>query len=124
MSPAPDRFETLAWVYDQGDLAIILSRLEHADIWVVPLGYHQIAAQWYLTIGLGGVELRVHAEDAAAARALFAEVDWQPRRCSLFSDNRLIEIVLILFVFGIILAPPARMPAEFVPARVEARAEP
>lgn len=119
MSSGSD-FETVAWVYGQGDLAILLSRLEDAGIWVVPVGYLHAAVQWSWTLALGGVELRVHAEDAAAARTLFAEVDWTPSRQPLFSANRLVEIVLILLLFLVgFFAPPARMPPEFVVARRE-----
>ena len=114
MSEAPDRFETVAWVYSQSDLAIILSLLEHEDIWVLPVGYHHISVQWSWTIALGGVELRVHAEDAVAARALFADAARAPCRRGVFADNRLLDILIVLLLFATsFFAPPARMPPEF-----------
>jgi hypothetical protein len=120
------RLETVAFVYRPTELALLLSLFEHEKIWVVPNHYHQIAAQWHLTVALGGVELCVHEADAEAARDLLASLDrTQTRRC-IFSENRLVEWLLILGLFAVgFFMPPARIPAHFlVPqGRVEARAE-
>jgi len=66
----PDRFATIAFVYSQSELAVLLSLLANEDIYVLPIGRDHGSVAWYLTVALGGIEIRVHATDAAAARAL------------------------------------------------------
>jgi hypothetical protein len=118
VSEAADRFETVAWIYSQSELAVFLSLFEHEDIWIVPVGRGHISVQWNWTVALGGVAIRVHAADAAAARALLAGIDRSPWRGGVFSDNRLLDIVLILLLIAVgLFAPPARIPAEFVRER-------
>lgn len=110
-----DRFETVACVYSQPQLALLLSRFEHEGIGVAPVGYHHATAQWSITLALGGIALRVHESDADAARCLLATLDPTPVHQPIFSDNRWLEIVLILglFLMGF-FAPPARLPAHFL----------
>lgn len=109
-----DCFVTVGWVYDRCELAFLLSLFEDRDIWVVQVGGQHIAADWVITMALGGVELRVRAADAAAAQDLLAGLARpEPRRC-VFVDNRWIDLLLMLamlVVFG--LAPPAKLPAHF-----------
>ena len=117
MTSGPD-FETVAIVYSQPQLALFLSLFEQERIWVVPISYGHVSAQWNLTLALGGVRLRVHPSDADAARELLAGLDrYAFSRRGLISDNRLVDILLIvgLFLVGF-FAPPARIPA-FVPDR-------
>jgi len=112
---AEDRFETVAFVYDQSQLALLLSLFESEGIWVVPTAYFHATAQWNLALALGGVELRVHEADAVAARALVARIDpiLSPR--PIFSDVRPLEILLILGLFLVsFFAPPARIPAHLL----------
>lgn len=113
--PAEDRFETVAYVYSHPQLAVLLSLFEDARIWVVPVAYQHVTVQWSWTLALGGVALRVHASDAEAARDLLAGLDPVPALRPLFSENRFLEIVLIvgLFLVGF-LAPPARLPTHFL----------
>ena len=54
--PAPDRFETVAWVYDPSDLALLLSLFESEDIFVLPIGRWHASVDPPLTTALGGVE--------------------------------------------------------------------
>ncbi len=117
---------TVAWVYDRSELSLLLSLFEHHDIWVVQVGAQHIAIDWSLTVALGGVELRVHAEQAEAARALLAGLDRRAPSRRFFLDNRLLDILLVLVLFASTGMPsPARLPASFVlgPA-VAARREP
>lgn len=116
----PD-FETVAWVYSQSELAVLLALLAHEDILVVPIGRHNAAADYAMTLALGGIEIRVHAEEAEEARALLAGIDSTPFRRGIFSDNRWLDglIILILFCAGC-FAPPARVPAQFVAPRAAA----
>ena len=115
MTSAPDRFEVVAIVYDQPQLALLLALFESEGIWVVPTSYHHVTAQWNLTFGLGGVQLRVLESDAAAARSLLSTIDPRLSPRSIFSDNRLVEILLILGLFLVgFFAPPARIPAHFL----------
>jgi hypothetical protein len=114
MSDGPD-FETVAHVYSQSELAVLLSFLEDADIFVAALGYHQIAASWTNTIALGGVVVRVPTPDAARARALLAPIDRSPFRGFLFVENRLLDGALMLLLFLLLVfAPPGRIRAEFI----------
>jgi len=97
VAAAPDRFETVAWVYDQGELAILLSLFAHEDIRVVPVGRGHISVQWGWTVALGGVAILVHAEDGRAARALLAGIERTPRqRTRFFAKDRLVDVLLVL----------------------------
>jgi len=118
LSESSDRFETIAWVYSQSELAVLLSLFEREDIFVLPASRHHIAVNWALTGALGGVEIRVHPEDTERARALFAGIERAPFRGRVFFDNRLLDILLMLAIAlcpG--LPPPARLPAFFVAER-------
>jgi hypothetical protein len=119
-----DRFETLAWVYSQSELAVLLSRLEHEDIYVLPIARGNASVDWGLTLALGGIELRVHAAEAEDARTLFAGIEPTPFRRGVFSDNRVVDgfIMVVLAVAGLFL-PPARIPAVFVAPAVVRRAD-
>ena len=112
---AEDRFETVAFVYDQSQLALLLSLFESQGIWIVPTTYHHATTQWNWTLALGGVELRVHEADGATARALLAGIDPALSPRPIFSDVRLLEILLILGLFLVsFFAPPARIPAHLL----------
>lgn len=116
MSEAPDRFETLGWVYSQSELAILLSLFEWEDIFVLPVSRHHIAVQWTWAVALGGIELRVHRADAERARALLAPVDqneayWAP----VFFRDRWADAMLILALFFLFIpVAVARIPAQFL----------
>jgi hypothetical protein len=115
---APDRFETIAWVYSQTELAVLLSRLEHEDIHVLPVARGHASVEWGLTLALGGIEVRVHAAEAEEARTLLAGIDRTPFRRGVFSDNRLVDgVVMVVLALAGLFVPPARMPAEFVAPR-------
>lgn len=116
-----NRFVTVAWVYDPSELALLLALFEQSDIWVVPMGRHHVAIDWSVTVALGGVRLRVHEENVAAALALLAGLERTPQRSVryLFQD-KMADLLLILLVFCIGLwAAPARIQAEFAVARRE-----
>lgn len=112
-----ERLETVAIVYSQSELALLLSLFEREKIWVTAPSYHQIAVQWWLTVALGGVQLRVHESEAEAARGLLGRLDRYVFRQRIFSENRLVEwsLILGLFLTGFFL-PPARIPAHFLSA--------
>jgi len=105
-----DRFETIAYVYSQSDLALLMSVFESEDIWLVAIGRLHIAVNPGVATALGGVELRVHAVDAEDARTVLASLDPVPYRARLFTGIFAIDLlflVLMLFVFGV--PPPPRM---------------
>jgi hypothetical protein len=116
-----ERFETVAWVYDQFELALLLALFEQADIWVVPMGLHHVSVDWSVTVALGGVRLRVHEEDAAAALALLAGLERTPHgSVRYFFQDKMADVLLILLFFCIGLwVAPARIQAEFAVARRE-----
>ncbi|HMJ93177.1 MAG TPA: hypothetical protein VK472_03660 [Allosphingosinicella sp.] len=116
MSDAPDRFETIAWVYSQTELAVLLSLLKNEDIYVLAIGRGHVSVQWGITLALGGVEIRVHPADAAGARALLAGIDRTPSRRGVFCEDRLLDILILLILFFLgCFAVPSRLPATFVP---------
>lgn len=118
----PDRFETIAWVYSQSELAVLLSLLANEDIHVLPIARGHASVAWGFTLALGGIEVRVHADEAEDARILLAGIDRTPFRRGVFSDNRLIDgFVMVMLVIAGLFAPPARMPAEFVAPRAVVR---
>jgi hypothetical protein len=116
-----DRFETVAWVYDAGELALLMSRFEWEGIRVVPLGSVHASVQWNVIVALGGVRLRVRETDVPAALALLASLERTPRKSvRFFAKDKLVDILLVLlFVFLGGLAVPARIQAEFAVARRE-----
>jgi hypothetical protein len=114
MSAAAE-FETIAFVYSQPELAVLLSLLEDEGIWVVPVGRGHVSVQWTWTVALGGVELRVHAADAARARAALGRIDDVHVWRGFLLKNRLLDLALILMLLPLaLIAPPARLPAFFV----------
>lgn len=117
-----DRFETIAWVYSQSELAVLLSLLAHEDIYVLPIGRGHASVAWGNTIALGGIEVRVHAAQAEDARKLLAGIDRAPFRRGIFSDNRLVDgFVMVVLALAGLFEPPARIPAEFVAPRAAVR---
>ena len=112
---ADDTLETVAFVYDQPQLALLLSLFESERIRVAAAASHHASVQWDWTVALGGVALRVHEADAEAARSLLAQVDPGLSPRPIFSEVRLIEALLILCLFLVgFFAPPARIPAHFL----------
>ena len=69
-----DRFEIIAWVYSQSELAVLLSFLANEDIHVLPIARGHASVDWGFTLALGGIEVRVHAAEAERARALLAGI--------------------------------------------------
>ena len=114
-----DRFETVAWVYNPSDLALILSKFIQADIFVHRGSEGHITANPGWTTALGGVALRVREDDAAAARALLAELDSIPHREPLHLGLVPIFLIMALFAIG---TPPRQIPT-YVLGEFAARAE-
>jgi hypothetical protein len=116
-----DRFVTVAWVYDAGELALLLSLFEWEEIPVVPIGYYHATIRWDLMVALGGIRLRVCEADVPGALALLASLERTPQKnVRFFFRDRLADILLILLLFflGGLTAPP-RIQAEFAVARRE-----
>jgi hypothetical protein len=112
-----DRFETVAWVYSPSDLALLLSKFIQAGIFVHRGSEGHITADPGWTTALGGVELRVREDDAAAARALLAELDPVPYRERLYFGLLPIFVIMALFAIG----PPPRQIPTFVLAEAARR---
>ncbi len=102
-----DRFETVAWVYNPSDLALLMSKFIQADIFVHRGSEGHIFANPGWTTALGGVELRVREDDAAAARALLAALEPRPHRARLDVGLLLVFLVMTLFAIG---SPPRQLP--------------
>ena len=116
-----DRFQTVAWVYDSGELALLLSLFEREGIAVLPLGSQHASVQWSLVVALGGVRLRVREDDAPAALALLAGLECMPRTSvRFFARDKMVDVLLVLLLFFLGgLAVPARIQADFAVPRRE-----
>ena len=68
-----DGIETVAVSYSQPEAAVMLSFLAWHGIAAVALGEHARVDAGLVT-ALGGIPVRVHRPDAAAARALLADI--------------------------------------------------
>jgi hypothetical protein len=113
-----DPFMTVAVAYSQSELPILLGYLRANGIWAHPVGAGHAAVDWRLTVALGGIEVRVHREDAAEAAELLSTIERTFYRGGLFSDQRLVDVAMILLMLILgILAPPARIPAFFLDPR-------
>jgi hypothetical protein len=112
--------ETVAIVHSQSELGVLLSFLAGHDIWVTSSHYHQVAAQWPITIALGGVPLQVSLEDAEAARHLLSGVEPAPWARGIYTSSRLLDLILLVLLavtcFAVMPAP-ARIPAYLVGGR-------
>jgi len=116
-TPAPDRFETVAYVYNPSDLAILLSLFEDADIDVFGVGRGHASVQPGLVTALGGVQLRVHAEDLGEASALLAARDPVPYRASLPFSFWPLDLLFFLFLAFFGAPPPPRQLPTYVVGR-------
>jgi hypothetical protein len=116
-----DRHVTVAWVYDAGELALLLSLFEWAGIPVVALGHDHTTVQWNIVVALGGVRLRVREQDAPAALALLASLERTPQKSArFFARDKMVDVLLVLLIFFLGgLAVPARIQADFAVARRE-----
>jgi hypothetical protein len=113
-APAPDRFETVAYVYSPSDLAILLSLFGHADIHVFGVGRCHASVDPGIVTALGGVRLRVHEEDLDDARALLAELDPITYRAPLLTGIFPFDLFFFLIVGLLGMAPPPRQIPTFV----------
>src|SRR5438128_1652481 len=95
-----DRYATVAWVYDAGELALLFSLFEWAEIPVVPQGYYHASVQWDFIVALGGIRLRVREADVPAALALLASLERTPQTAvRFFARNKLLDILLLILSF-------------------------
>ena len=74
---ADDSYETVAITYGQPETVVMLSMFAWYGVpaYASGLGHAQV---WPLAVALGGIQVRVHPDSAADARALLAEVAQQP----------------------------------------------
>ncbi len=113
-----DRFVTVAIVYSQTELPVLLGLLRTNGIWAHPVGAGHASIDWPLAVAFGGIEVRVHAEDAPEAARLLSGVERIFYRGGLFSDSRMADILMVaLMILVGVLAPPARIPAFFLDPR-------
>jgi hypothetical protein len=106
---APDRFETVAFVYSPADLALLLSLFESEDIFVFTVGRWHASVDPPLTTALGGVALRVHAADADDARQVLASLPPIPYRAPLARFFPLAVLMVLLFLVAL-ASPPRQIP--------------
>ena len=106
--------DTVAVAYAQPELALLLSRLHWHGIHTAAVGQGHVSLDWALTVALGGVRIRVPAEQAEEARALLAEVEPPRWRGGIFADNRVLDVALAVMLFLTAwVPPPARIPAAY-----------
>ena len=114
----------MAIVYSQDELAVILSRLEAAGIWVFRHSETQIAIDVPRTLALGGVRIYVLREDAEEARDVLVEGAPWKRIGGVYENSLWLDwTVALLLLFLAVTPPPARIPSHVIGARVVARTE-
>ena len=121
--PAPDRFETVAYVYSPSDLAILLSRLHFEGIYTSCAGRGHASADPGVTTALGGVRVRVHGGDVADAQAVLATLDPIPYRAALPFGFCPLDLLLFVAITCFAGAPPPRQLPTFVLTEAAARRE-
>ena len=110
-TPAPDRFFTIAYVYNPSDLAILLSRLGFEGIHAYCAGRGHASVEPGLTTALGGVQVRVHEADLADAQAILATLDPKLHRAALpFGFWPLDLLFFALMTFFAAAPPPRQLP--------------
>lgn len=75
---AQDSFETVAIVYSQLEVAVMLSMFEFYGIPAYALGIDHARAFWPIALALGGILVRVHPDTKDDARELLAEIATRP----------------------------------------------
>ena len=114
--------ETVAVVYSQNELAVLLSLLEDRSIPAFPFHRGQISVLWTLTVALGGVPVQVPLEYADEARAELKAVGRSWPTNGIYADERWLDIVLLLLMLALfVMPPPARIPAFVISGRSSAR---
>jgi hypothetical protein len=112
--PAPDRFFTIAYVYNPSDLAILLSRLGYEGIYNYCAGRGHASADPGLTTALGGIRVRVHEQDLADAQAVLATLDPIPYRAPLPFGLWPLDLLFFFLIAFFAAAPPPRQFPTFV----------
>ena len=120
-APASDRFETIAFVYSPSDLALLLSLFGQAGIYVQQIGEGHARAAPGLTTALGGIALRVRAEDLEDARAMLATVEPVPHRGPLLTGIIPFDLFFFIVVGLMGMAPPPRQLPTFLLGEAVAR---
>jgi len=119
-----EQLELVAIVYRQDELAMIRSRLEWAGIWSFRHSELQIAIEVPITLGLGGVRIYVHREEAGDARAVLAEGGPWDRIGGVYDNSPWADwIMMLMLLFLAATPPPARIPSVIVGAAAAVRSE-
>ena len=122
-APALDRFETVAYVYSPSDLALLLSLFAQAGIYVQQISDGHCRAQPGWTTALGGIALRVRAEDLEDAQAMLAAVEPVPHRGPLLTGIFPFDLFFFVVVGLMGMHPPPRPLPTFVLGEAVARTE-
>jgi hypothetical protein len=110
--------ETVAIVYSQTELAVLLSLLEDRGIAAFPFHRGQVSVQWTLTVALGGVPVQVLLEDADEARAEFKAVGRSWPTTGVYANERWLDLILVLLMLVVFwIPPPSRIPAFVIAGR-------
>ena len=111
----PDELVTIAAVYMRSELYVLLGLLRTNGIVAATVGENHARVDWALLVALGGVRLQVRRRDLALAAELIAGIDHRPLWGPFFSESRLLDLALtiLLFVLGMGIPPPPRLPAAY-----------
>ena len=80
MTPRPSDFATAGWAYGPTETASAICALEAAGIRVLAHTLHYATMVPHFMTALGGIELRVPAADAEAAREVLASISFSRAR--------------------------------------------
>lgn len=103
---------TIAAVYSQSELQVLLTLLRTNGIWAHTVGERHAYIEWPIVVALQGVEVRIHVEDLDLARELLSDIERVAFIARIFTPDRALDIVLLLLIFFLFwVPPPARVPA-------------
>jgi hypothetical protein len=109
-----DRLVTIASVYSRSELYALLALLRTNGIFAATVGEGHARVDWPITVALGGVGVQIRAGDVALARELLGGIDRNPYRGPVYSENRILDVILmLLLLLPLGVPPPARIPAAF-----------
>ena len=104
---------TLATVWTSSELQLLMALLSTHGIWTNAVGEAHVAAEPGLAVALGGMHVRIRAEDLPLAVELIDAVDPKPYCGPLFSRNRFANAVAVALMIVAMCPAPATIPAYF-----------
>ena len=116
---AEDELVTIAAVYSQSEFGLLMALLHQHGIFATAVGERHALVEWPLVVALGGIRVRIRRGDVPLARELVSAVDRTPYHGPVYSESRLLDIILMLLLFFFAAPPPPRVATAFWLGRLE-----